>query len=116
MHYAPDFSALTEEEAKGLLKREIKILSEMFGERIYGASTHEPKRAGISIIESNVKGFGLTYEAYFPQFFKKMKYISESGCRWREGCMCKFIQEKTPKLTILTHPFWWHEKSPLENY
>ena len=35
-----------------------------------------------------------------------IKYISESGRNWREGCMCNHIG-KIDKLHILTHPLWW---------
>jgi hypothetical protein len=35
-----------------------------------------------------------------------LKYISESGRNWREGCMCKWIG-KVNKLLILLHPLWW---------
>lgn len=35
-----------------------------------------------------------------------IKYISDSGRNWREGCMCKHIG-KVDKLHILVHPVWW---------
>ncbi len=35
-----------------------------------------------------------------------LKYISDSGRNWREGCMCQWIG-KEDKLHILTHPIWW---------
>lgn len=45
----------------------------------------------------------------------KGKYISDSGGRWREGCMCQWI-DKCDSLRINTHPTWWFEKSSLENF
>jgi len=35
-----------------------------------------------------------------------VKYISDSGKHWREGCMCNHIGNY-PRLQILTHPIWW---------
>lgn len=116
LHYAPDFAALTKGETIRLIRRDVEILGRMFNIKIFGASTHEPKRTGIVINKSNIEKFGLEYEAYFPEFVKDMKYISESGGRWVERCMCKFIEKKTSRLAILTHPFWWYNESPLENY
>lgn len=39
-----------------------------------------------------------------------LKYISDSGRNWREGCMCEHIG-KHNKLHILVHPIWWVGKS-----
>lgn len=36
----------------------------------------------------------------------KIKYISDSGRNWREGCFCKWIG-KEDKLHVLVHPIWW---------
>ena len=41
-----------------------------------------------------------------PQTDIKIKYISDSGRNWREGCMCNHIG-KINKLHILVHPEWW---------
>ena len=37
---------------------------------------------------------------------KYVKYISDSGRNWREGCMCQHIG-KHSQLRISTHPEWW---------
>ena len=36
----------------------------------------------------------------------KLKYISDSGRNWREGCMCQHIGKEN-KLHISCHPEWW---------
>ena len=41
-----------------------------------------------------------------PQINIKIKYISDSGRNWREGCLCQHIGNKD-KLHILVHPEWW---------
>jgi hypothetical protein len=36
----------------------------------------------------------------------EIKYISESGRHWREGCFCKHL-DTVDRLQVLTHPIWW---------
>lgn len=69
------------------------------------------------IIDDNVKTFtqhnpGMTTR---PDSYKlglenpnelPVKYISDSGRNWREGCFCQWIG-KEDKLHVLTHPIWW---------
>jgi len=35
-----------------------------------------------------------------------LKYLSDSGKHWREGCFCEWIG-KEDKLHVLIHPIWW---------
>ena len=35
-----------------------------------------------------------------------IKYISDSGKHWREGCFCEWVG-KEDKLHVLVHPIWW---------
>jgi hypothetical protein len=44
-----------------------------------------------------------------------LKYLSDSNGRWREGCFCQWI-DREPRLHVLTHPVWWFNESPQENY
>ena len=81
-----------------------------------GVSTHEPTRTGFQITNDNLKYFNLSYEAYCPSLTDNAKYISDSGCRWREGDMLNWINKGEDKLYVLTHPVWWYETTPLENY
>jgi hypothetical protein len=48
-------------------------------------------------------------------FFQEYKYLSDSSCNWREGCFSKHVG-KYSHLLVLTHPIWWYNKSPAENY
>jgi hypothetical protein len=45
----------------------------------------------------------------------EMKYLSESGGRWRESCFHNWINQ-VDRLQVLVHPFWWYDKVPQENY
>jgi|TARA_B100001094_G_scaffold274093_1_gene280857 hypothetical protein len=114
-HQEPDFSSLFPNPNE-YLKQEIKSFNLLFQTQIKGVSTHEPARRGIQITPQNISEFNLEYESYFPIFTQQMKYISDSGARWREGCMSEWINQEKSKLYINTHPFWWFENSPLENY
>jgi hypothetical protein len=49
---------------------------------------------------------GIEYEAHETHFFKQVKYVSDSGGRWREGCLCRWLGRKD-RLAVLTHPVWW---------
>lgn len=116
LHQEPDFSYLNSSDPNQYVKDQIQAFNLLFQTQIKGISTHEPARRGIQITSENIKEFGLEYESYFPCFTQQMKYISDSGARWREGCMSEWIKKGEPKLNINTHPFWWFEKTPLENY
>jgi hypothetical protein len=43
------------------------------------------------------------------------KYLSDSGGRWREGCFCEWIG-KEDLLFVNTHPVWWYNECPQENF
>ena len=116
LHYEQDFSMLSKEGAIPLIKRDKRVLEAITNRPITGCCAHEPGRRGHLITGRNLAKAGFTYHAYADAFLAENKYISDSGCRWREGCMCSFIGRDTPRLYILTHPFWWYAKSPIENY
>lgn len=43
--------------------------------------------------------------AYCPEFFKNIRYLSESNFYWREGCPCLLFREKRHRtLQLLIHP------------
>jgi len=116
LHYDCDFADLFGEDNREFLKRDIETLERMLNRKTFGVSSHEPKRSRFTIDDSNLYEFGFEYRAYSDMFLKEMKYISDSSCRWREGCMCNFFKKGTKKLCILTHPIWWFDKSPIEIY
>ena len=53
--------------------------------------------------------------SYENRFFKDIKYLSDSGGRWREGHFNEWVNVEN-KLQVLTHPWWWFKKYPQENY
>jgi hypothetical protein len=116
LHAETDFASLVGERGLSTLSRGKTVLEAIVGRTISGLSMHEPTRSVRSLKKSDFKRLGFQYDAYDPRFLERLKYISDSSCRWREGCMCNFIIAGAPHLYILTHPVWWFKQSPIENY
>lgn len=54
------------------------------------------------------RGFDSFTSTYSKRFFKRIKYISDSRGKWREGCPCKIlIRGLYPDVHLLVHPIWW---------
>jgi len=118
LHVTEDLGRLFGEDNIDMVARQKAIIEAITGDKCYGFSTHEPVRTGQAISDKDLKKYNISYQAYSPIFTKDMKYISESAGRWYEGCMCNFTSQpkKYPKLCILTHPVWWYDKSPVQNF
>ena len=117
LHFCPSFASAFNEDWQNVFDRQRRYLEAVLGEKIAGFSLHEPTRMGQGgIQDQNLIDLGIDYHAYQKMFVGERKYISDSSATWREGCMCEHITRGVPNLTILTHPFWWFEKTPLENY
>jgi hypothetical protein len=116
LHAETDFASLAGEPELPMLSRDKAVLEAILGGRVSGICMHEPARSISHLRKADVVKLGFKYDAYDPRFREKFKYISDSSCRWREGCMCQFIQAGVPHLYVLTHPVWWFKKSPIENY
>jgi hypothetical protein len=82
-----------------------------------GFSSHEPARMGnLNYADSLVERWGVKFHAYEDRFtMPTMKYLSDSSANWREGHFRLWV-DKVPQLQVLTHPIWWFEKVPQENY
>lgn len=77
-------------------------------------SPHEPTRAGTQD-DFDWKSLGVLGDAYDKDLMSFFKYISDSSCRWREGCMHNFVKHPS-SMYVLTHPIWWYKEHPGENY
>lgn len=117
LHYEVlDFALVTKEDPINVLKKEKIVLERMLGLKVEGIAPHRDftgiNNGDIKKILKNedFKKLGVNYEAYNDKFIKDMKYISDSRGNWIERCMCKFIEDGTTKLCILTHPMYWYEK------
>ncbi len=89
------------------------------GRSLTGFSSHEPARmGGVSFADQLRERWSETvrYHAYEARFTTPtMKYLSDSSGHWREGHFGLWV-DKAPLFQVLTHPFWWFETVPAENY
>jgi hypothetical protein len=115
LHYEPGFAEAAEEEPAAMVRREKAVAEALLGHPIVSAAAHLPGKSGRPVTAENLAAFGLRYEAYTPRFLTGFKYLSESNGRWREGCLCGHLG-RHERLCVLVHPFWWFERSPVENY
>lgn len=113
LHFA--LNGMTDmQRARGQIKKEMDILSEMFGFQVDTFSVHRPSK---DILRENIKLPGIL-NAYQDDFFTfaenvteetpvAVKYMSDANHIWRYG----YPDEKNilsfDKVQILTHPFAW---------
>lgn len=99
--------------------RQRAVFEAAVGRQLGGFSSHEPARmGGVEFANSLLEHWGdsVKYHAYEERFLMpNMKYLSDSSGRWREGHFGMWV-DKAPLMQVLTHPYWWFEKVPAENY
>lgn len=99
--------------------RQRAVFEAAVGRPLGGFSLHEPARlGGFEFAAELLSRWSDTvrYHAYEPRFMMpNMKYLSDSSGNWREGHFAQWVG-KEPLMQVLTHPFWWFEKVPAENY
>ncbi len=100
-------------------ERQRAIFEAAVGRKLGGFSVHEPARmGGIAFADGLVKRWAddVSYHTYEDRFMTPhMKYLSDSSGSWREGHFRLWV-DREPLLHVLTHPIWWFEHSPAENY
>jgi len=103
LHYDSSFFPKTPEKEIKLIKKEINALEEITDKKVISVAQHIPSET--RKIYANLKKANLI-SAQSPEMLRSVKYISDSGHYWREGCMCQHIN-RHDRLQILTHPIWW---------
>lgn len=118
LHYEPDYYSLISKSFNDFIKSEMFFLSAICGNDIKCIAPHEPTRTGIKNIDNNLaKDLGIITQAYDDVLLSKFKYLSDSNCNWREGSWFYHLnRDSYRKMYILTHPYWWYDNSPIENY
>lgn len=100
-------------------ERQRTVFEAAVGRPVSGFSLHEPARlGGFEFAAELLERWSDTvrYHAYEPRFMMpNMKYLSDSSGNWREGHFALWVG-KEPLMQVLTHPFWWFERVPAENY
>lgn len=99
--------------------RQKRVFESAVDRPLTGFSLHEPARmGGIAFADSLLERWSdsVTHHAYEDRFTTpQMKYLSDSSGNWREGHFGLWVG-KEPRMQVLTHPFWWFETVPAENY
>jgi hypothetical protein len=99
--------------------RQRTVFEAAMNRELTGFSLHEPARMGnLDFADRLLERWGdpVTFHAYEQRFTTpSMKYLSDSSGHWREGHFGLWI-DKEPLFQVLTHPFWWFETIPAENY
>ena len=73
---------------------------------------HEPSRVDFEITHKEICDiFGLVRGSYENRFFKDIKYLSDSGGRWREGHFNEWVNVEN-KLHINTSVVVFKKVSP----
>ena len=113
LHFA--LNGMTDmEEIRRKIKKEIDMLSEMFGFQIREFSIHRPSK---DVLRENIKLDGIL-NAYQDDFFTFaenvtektpviVKYMSDANHIWRYGYPDEDNITGYDKVQILTHPFAW---------
>jgi len=116
LHLEPSLPGVLGEDPFVFCDRQKASLEATIGSPIIGISTHEPVRMGDpELVNKLAERWNLRYHAYEGRFFHDIKYISDSGARWREGCFSTWI-DKVDQIQVLVHPFWWFSEISQENY
>lgn len=101
LHYDSDAPNPTRD-----VQAQARALTRQIGVMARGASAHRPATTGWTLDPADCGAVGLEYEAYALADTLRLKYISDSRRRWREGCMCRWIG-RADRLQVLVHPEWW---------
>jgi hypothetical protein len=115
LHYEPGFAMAVEEDEELMVRREKAVLEAVLDHPVVVSSAHLPGKSGMTVNEDNLQSFGLQIDAYSPRFMNECKYLSDSKGSWREGCLCQHLGS-FERFAILTHGWWWFDRSPVENY
>lgn len=88
------------------IKKELIMLSDVLGVVVDVFSYHRPTKA---ILDADIRIQG-ALNSYGDLFFRQFKYLSDSRMRWREPAEDIICGGIYPRLHILTHPFWYHNR------
>lgn len=110
LHYEPLFYTKHNLPVEETILFEIELLNRMFRIKVRSIAPHMPSLSSLKLGNIREK----FNDPYLPKFCTKIKYISDSNRRWREGCMCKWVGQ-CDKIQIAVHPHWWNGDS-LDEY
>ncbi|WP_419773870.1 hypothetical protein [Halarcobacter sp.] len=85
-----------------LIDNEIKVLENNFDIKVNVVSFHQPSK---KVIENKIKIKQIN--TYDKEFFKDIKYISDSNMDFKENPLKVIESREVSKIQLLIHPIWW---------
>ena len=115
LHFEPEYHYLNGEDVFDQMANDYDLLYKSGLVNRYLYTTHNIEQLKAKRKYCRFHDFSKVEFDCYDKEENNIKYISDSGGRLREGCMCNFIG-KEKILKINTHPTWWFEESNLENF
>ena len=114
LHFDASFYASKKFQMKQLkdwIQSEVEILSKIIDSKIYWISFHQPHKF---IFSQDIIRNGKFESVYNEKYFGQIRYISDSGGRWREETIIDLVKYGKPnKIQFLSHPVYWFTKGKL---
>ena len=82
-------------------RQDIGLLEQIVGRPVVSASCHDPSGPTPANMRTHIK-----YDAYFPEFFSAIHYLSDSNHSWRQWHPLELINQRK-SFQLLLHPLWW---------
>lgn len=102
LHYDEGYYKSEGIDLQVLVNDEIDILEKNFNIKINVVSFHQPSQ---KIIDNEIKIKQIN--TYDKEFFKDIKYLSDSNMIFKEDPIDVIKSEKYLKIQLLIHPIWW---------
>ena len=109
LHFDPSFYPLegSVDKLYSFIREEIRVLSRLFDKNIYYFSIHKPLA---SMIRNNIISVNEFESVYNKEYFRDIKYMSDSCGRWRGPSIIEIVKSKRhDKIQLLVHPALWME-------
>jgi hypothetical protein len=105
-HYDVSYYRAANEAIPQAFRRDLHVLEQLTGSPIRSIARHDPASGAID--EETLCAIRATVEcdAYADDFFRRIRYVSDSTCSWRTGCCCSHLVEPAD-IQVLVHPVWW---------
>lgn len=105
-HYDVSYYRAGNEAIVEAFRRDLYVLEQVTGSPIRSIARHDPASGPVD--EETRRAIRATVEcdAYADEFFRRIRYVSDSTCSWRSGCCCTHLLEPGD-IQILVHPVWW---------
>lgn len=105
-HYDLGYYRGPDRERARQFRRDLALFEDIAGARPLSVARHDPGAFRADEALSRAIRSSVPYDAYAPEFFREIRYLSDSSGRWRSGCFCNHVQGDR-SLQLLIHPVYW---------